>query len=76
MWGVAFSPDGRSLLTGSLGGVASLWALDKYAVPANDRNVLIEFGTQRLTSINLTQQECEKLLAMDIPLFAFAGFYA
>ena len=32
-----------------LDNVASLWALDKYEVPANDRNALIEFGTQRLT---------------------------
>jgi WD40 repeat protein len=72
MFGAAFSPDARSLLTGSLDGVASLWALDKYEVPANDRNALIEFGTQRLTSINLTPQECEKLRAIDIPLFAFA----
>jgi hypothetical protein len=72
MFGAAFSPDSRSLLTGSLGGVASLWALGKYEVPGNDRNALIEFGAQRLTRINLRQQECEKLRAMDIPLFAFA----
>jgi hypothetical protein len=59
-------------LTGSLDGVASLWAFDKYEVPGNDRQALIKFGAQRLTRINLTQQECEKLRAMDIPLFAIA----
>jgi hypothetical protein len=72
MFGAAFSPDSQSLLTGSLGGVVSLWALDKYEVLGNDREALIEFGAQRLTSITLTKQECEKLRAMDIPLFAFA----
>jgi WD40 repeat protein len=72
MFGAAFSPDSKSLLTGSLDGVASVWALDKYEVPGNDRQALIAFGAQRLTSKNLTRQECEKLRAMDIPLFAIA----
>jgi WD40 repeat protein len=72
MFGAAFSPDSEYLLTGSLDGVASLWALGKYEVPGNDREALIEFGAKRLTSASLTRQECEKLRAMDIPLFAFA----
>jgi WD40 repeat protein len=72
MFGAAFSPDSQFLLTSNFDGVARLWAIDKYEVTANDREALIAFGAQRFTSISLTQDECNKLRAMDIPIFAFA----
>jgi hypothetical protein len=74
MFGAAFSPDSKFLLTGNLDGVARLWDLAKYEIAANDRDSLIAFAAQRFTNatMNLTKDECDKLRAMDIPILAFA----
>jgi WD40 repeat protein len=72
MFGAAFSPDSRFLLTGNLDGVARLWAVGDYQVAANTREALIAYGAQRFTNTSLTPDECEKLRAMDIPIFALA----
>jgi WD40 repeat protein len=72
MFGAAFSPDSQYLLTGNLDGVARLWAVGKYEIVASDREALVAFGAQRFTNTSLTQDECDKLRAMDIPIFALA----
>jgi WD40 repeat protein len=72
MFGAAFSPDSQFLLTGNLDGVARLWAVGEVEVAANGREALIALGAQRFRNMSLTQDECEKLRAMDIPIFALA----
>jgi WD40 repeat protein len=72
MFGAAFSPDSKFLLTGNLDGVARLWDLAKYEVPMNDRAKLIALGAQRIMNMSLTDDERKRLRAMNIPIFAFA----
>jgi WD40 repeat protein len=72
IFGAAFSPDSKYLLTGNLDGVARLWDVGNNDVPVNGREALIAVGAQRITNTSLTPDECEELRAMDIPIFALA----
>jgi WD40 repeat protein len=73
MFGATFSPDSKYLLTGNLDGVARLWDVGKIEVTANDREALIAVGArQKVTNTNLTQEECDKLRAINIPIFKLA----
>ena len=72
MFGAAFSPDSKYLLTGDLDGVARLWDIGSNEVAASDREALIALGAQKIADTKLTPAECGKLRAMDIPIFALA----
>jgi Tol biopolymer transport system component len=67
---VAFSPDSKFLLTGDLGGVASLWIMDADQGLSGDRDALIKLGAQHVGSLDLTENECKVLREMQIPIFA------
>jgi WD40 repeat protein len=74
MFGVAFSPDSKYLLTGYLNGVARLWTTSQNEVDASDREELIRHGKALSTKnvISLKENECETLRHLGIPIFAFA----
>jgi WD40 repeat protein len=70
IFGVAFSPDSKFLLTGDLGGVASLWNIDADRGVSGDHEALIKLGAQHVESLDLTENECKVLREMQIPIFA------
>jgi DNA-binding beta-propeller fold protein YncE len=70
IFSVAFSPDSKFLLTGDLGGVASLWNVDADQGVSGDRDALIKLGAQHVESLDLTENECKVLREMQIPIFA------
>jgi hypothetical protein len=73
LFGVAFSADSKYLLTGSnLLPTASLWAVGNFEVLPTDRSALIALGSQHLVQTRLTQEECDLLREMHIPLFELA----
>jgi WD40 repeat protein len=57
IYSVAFSPDGKRLVTASRDGTARIYAID-----IND---LIKIATSRLTR-SLTAQECQQYLHLDV----------
>src|SRR5262249_42615065 len=70
LFGVAFSPDSNYLLTASnLDAVVSLRINGDDDVAATGRRELLALGSQRLAEMSLTEDECEALRAMHIPIF-------
>lgn len=71
LFGIAFSPDSKYLLTGNLDGTARLWSIDDDQVRTRDRDELIRYGKQLTTSdvISLTGDECQALRRLGIPIF-------
>ena len=67
-----FSPDSKSLLIGDLDGVARLWNIDANQDASGDHDALIKLGAQRMPDLNLTEDECNVLREMHIPLFGLA----
>jgi WD40 repeat protein len=77
LFGVAFSPDSKYLLTGNLDGVARLWAVgddEDQAVAVADRDELIRIGGERMgaNAMVLPATECQTLRSKGIPIFVFA----
>jgi len=70
IFGVAFSPDSKFLLTGDLGGVVSLWNIDADQGVSGDHDALIKLGAQHVGSLDLTENECKVLRETQIPIFA------
>ena len=74
LFGVAFSPDSKYLLTGSnLSNTIRLLAidLDRLERVTRSRN-LISLGIQRVAGLLLDQKECDILREMQIPIFQIA----
>lgn len=69
LFGVAFSPDSRYLLTGDLNGVVGLWSMVPHDIVLNRRDTLIEVGLQRVSDMTLGDNECRILRDMRIPIF-------
>jgi hypothetical protein len=73
LFGVAFSADSKYLLTGSnLLPTASLWGVGDLEVLPVDRSALIARGSHHLVQTQLTQEECDLLREMDVPIFKVA----
>jgi hypothetical protein len=81
LFGVAFSPDSKYLLTGSnLWNIARLLAIDRDQLGGlTGRDKLISLGVQRISGTQLNQgkstetdDECSKLRMMEIPIFKIA----
>ncbi len=81
LFGVAFSPDSKYLLTGSnLLNTARLLAIDSDQLGGlTGRDKLISLGVQRITDTQLNQgrsremdDECDILRRMEIPIFQIA----
>jgi WD40 repeat protein len=74
LFGVAFSPDSKYVLTGNLDGVARLWIRRDSDVSDSTREALIKRGKARFKNeeISLTLEECEALRKLRIPVFDFA----
>jgi DNA-binding beta-propeller fold protein YncE len=75
LFGVAFSPDSKYLLTGNLDGVARLWAMGANEVPAVGRDELIRLGRQLIGDSEMALSpgpECEALRKLGVPIFTFA----
>jgi hypothetical protein len=77
LFGVAFSPDSKYLLTGNLDGVARLWAVgddEDRAIAGAGRDELIRIGGERIgaNAMVLPAAECWTLRSKEIPIFVFA----
>jgi WD40 repeat protein len=71
LFGVAFSPDSKYLLTGSnLLNTVRLLAIESDQLwDVTNRDELISLGVQRVAGMQLDQTECGILREMDIPIF-------
>jgi WD40 repeat protein len=74
LFGVAFSPDSKYLLTGSnLSNTIRLLAIDLDQLESVTRSRdLISLGMQRVAGLLLDQKECDILREMQIPIFQIA----
>jgi WD40 repeat protein len=75
LFGVAFSPGGKYLLTGShLNGAVRAWVVGDNEVIGINRRALLQQGLQRVgpADLSLDDDECLSLKAMNIPLVELA----
>jgi WD40 repeat protein len=72
LFGVAFTTGDSThlhLLTGNLDGITGAWMITgKDDVVTVDRSVLMMLGSQRISSMNPDQKECQTLREMQIPI--------
>ena len=71
LFGVAFSPDSKYLLTGSnLLNTVRLLEIDSHQLwDVTNRDELISLGVKRVTGMQLDPTECSVLREMEIPIF-------
>ena len=71
LFGVAFSPDSKYLLTGSnLLNTVRLLEIDSHQLwDVTNRDELISLGVQRVAGMQLDPMECGVLREMEIPIF-------
>ena len=74
LFGAAFSPDSKYLLTGNLDGAARLWVIGPTEVTAAGRDELIRTGRKLFNGADMTlnKSECDALRNLHIPVFQFA----
>lgn len=73
LFGVAFSPDSKVVITGYLNGIAGAWLINPGQVPHLGRDALLAQGSRSIDDIRtLSLAECIKLHSMEIPIFLLA----
>jgi WD domain, G-beta repeat len=73
LFGVAFSPDSKVVITGHLNGIAGAWLINPGEVARGGRNELLAQGSRSIDDIRtLSLAECITLHNMKIPIFLLA----
>jgi WD40 repeat protein len=73
LFGVAFGPDSKVVVTGHLNGIVGAWLINPGAIPHLDRDALLAQGSRSIDDIRtLSLAECIKLYSTEIPIFLLA----